>query len=204
MGINKCAGQPSRADSNRKIIEAARHLFTNRGFHQAAMSDLAQQAGISVGQIYRSFSGKEEIIVKLVEDEIGSWKNEIRCLRRREDFGQLAAADQLTSLLLSCIAEDREAISSEIMAEAYRNPEVAAAIQSFCLFLQRYLENLILAARPGATPAQLSCARFLILYIFALRHKSMVAPGLTIQKIRTQIRHAVAEILDDLAESDQR
>lgn len=162
------------------------------------MSDLAQQAGMSVGRIYRSFSGKDEIIAKVIEDEIGSWEDEIRHLTRGEDSTQLSTADQLTSLLLGCIADDREVNSSEILAEAYRNPQAAKAIQRFCLFLQNYLEALILAAKPGVTQAQLACTRFLILYVFALRHKSMVAPELTLSRVRNQIRHAVTEMLDDL------
>lgn len=163
------------------------------------MSDLARQADISIGQIYRSFSSKHEIIFKLVEDEIRSWEDEVRDLSRRDGFKHLSTADQLTSSLLSCVADDREAISNEIMAEAYRNPQIADAIQRFCAFLQTHLERLILTARPGVTPAQLACTRFMILYVFALRQKSIVAPGLTRQSIGKQVQHAVSEMLNDLA-----
>jgi TetR/AcrR family transcriptional repressor of uid operon len=199
MGIETSARATGKADANRKIIGAARHLFTKRGFHQAAMSDLARQAGISVGQIYRSFSSKNEIILKLVEDEIRSCEDEVRDLSRREGFKHLSTADQLTSSLLGCVADDREAISNEIMAEAYRNPQVANAIRRFCVFLQRHLESLILSARPGVMQGELACTRFLILYVFALRQKSMVAPRVTRQAVRMQIHHVVEEMLDDLA-----
>ncbi|WP_307852742.1 TetR/AcrR family transcriptional regulator, partial [Serratia marcescens] len=32
-----------------KIVEAALHSFTHRGFHQTSMRDIAQAAGVSVG-----------------------------------------------------------------------------------------------------------------------------------------------------------
>ena len=51
----------------RRIQEAARALFTRRGFHGVGLRDIADEAGVSLGNIYNYFSGKEPIFASLVE-----------------------------------------------------------------------------------------------------------------------------------------
>jgi AcrR family transcriptional regulator len=52
----------TRGDRARgEILQAAHHLFTERGFHGTSMRQIAQQAGIALGGIYNHFSSKEDI-----------------------------------------------------------------------------------------------------------------------------------------------
>ena len=57
---------PERSGKER-ILEAARTLFDSHGFHQSSMAELAVAAQVSVGQIYRLFKGKEDIIAAIVQ-----------------------------------------------------------------------------------------------------------------------------------------
>jgi TetR/AcrR family transcriptional repressor of uid operon len=52
--------------SRERIVSSARHLFATQGFHQTPMSELAVAAGVSVGQIYRLFTGKNAVIQAIV------------------------------------------------------------------------------------------------------------------------------------------
>lgn len=54
-----------------KIVEAALHSFTHQGFHQTSMRDIAQAAGVSVGNLYNHFSGKEALIGEIALLENG-------------------------------------------------------------------------------------------------------------------------------------
>lgn len=54
-----------------KIVEAALHSFTHRGFHQTSMRDIAQAAGVSVGNLYNHFTGKEALIGEIALLENG-------------------------------------------------------------------------------------------------------------------------------------
>ena len=49
-------------DGRARIMDAARTLFSSNGFHQTSMAQLATAAQVSVGQIYRLFKGKEDVI----------------------------------------------------------------------------------------------------------------------------------------------
>jgi len=52
----------TRGDRARaEILQAAHHLFTERGFHGTSMRQIAQEAGIALGGIYNHFSSKEDI-----------------------------------------------------------------------------------------------------------------------------------------------
>lgn len=44
-----------------EILEASRTLFLNRGFTNVTMQDIASEAGISAGAIYRYYPGKDEL-----------------------------------------------------------------------------------------------------------------------------------------------
>lgn len=51
----------------RQNIEAAAlHIFFERGYMQARMSDIAKRCGISTGNIYTYFANKEELFYTVV------------------------------------------------------------------------------------------------------------------------------------------
>lgn len=48
-----------------EIVAAARRCFSRDGFHQTSMSDIAAEAGLSLGAPYRYFASKDDIILEL-------------------------------------------------------------------------------------------------------------------------------------------
>ena len=61
-----CCTAPSRADARRdKLLDAARTLFAERGFHSTGVAQIASASGVKVGQIYRDFANKEEIVAAI-------------------------------------------------------------------------------------------------------------------------------------------
>lgn len=49
------------------ILTAARDVFTQRGYQDALISEIAQRAGIVEGTIYRFFTNKRDLLIKTVE-----------------------------------------------------------------------------------------------------------------------------------------
>ena len=49
------------------ILQAARDVFTENGYNEALVSDIAERAGVVEGSIYRFFANKRELLVKTVE-----------------------------------------------------------------------------------------------------------------------------------------
>jgi len=60
---------PRQGAANRdKILKAANALFRHKGFHGTSTHEIARRAGVSLGNIYNHFEGKEEIFSTLLAD----------------------------------------------------------------------------------------------------------------------------------------
>ncbi|HEY1960353.1 MAG TPA: TetR/AcrR family transcriptional regulator [Polyangiaceae bacterium] len=55
------------ADKKECILSAALDLFAEKGFHGTAVPEIAQQAGVAAGTIYRYFASKEAIVNALFQ-----------------------------------------------------------------------------------------------------------------------------------------
>src|SRR5258708_11369024 len=50
------------------LLAAAREVFTTEGYAQAAVTDIVNRAGASVGSLYHHFSGKADLYLSLYEE----------------------------------------------------------------------------------------------------------------------------------------
>ncbi len=99
--------RPLRRDAElnrQRILRAAAEVFTTRGL-QASLDDVARQAGVGVGTVYRRFPDKESLAEALFEERINavvglaeeglanpdSWDGLVTFLR---NAGSLLAADR--------------------------------------------------------------------------------------------------------------
>ena len=63
-----CRGLRKDAARNReRVLKAARELFAARGM-EATMNDVAHDAGVGVGTVYRRFATKDELVEAIFED----------------------------------------------------------------------------------------------------------------------------------------
>ena len=56
------------AKTQRGLLDAARKVFTARGFAEASIADIVDQAGSSVGSLYHHFGGKSELFIALWQE----------------------------------------------------------------------------------------------------------------------------------------
>ena len=59
-----------REESRQKIREAALHQFSAKGLFAARIQDIALDAGISQGLLYRYYASKDDIFADLIEDAL--------------------------------------------------------------------------------------------------------------------------------------
>src|ERR1700721_2193792 len=91
------AGKPTPDKQRRMhIVRAAEHAFVRFGFHAATMQDVAEEAGMSAGNLYRYFPSKEAIVEGLcMADQV----------QRTENFAELAGADDLKGAMRAALRE---------------------------------------------------------------------------------------------------
>lgn len=101
--------------------------FAKCGFHQTSMHDVAGEAGISVGLIYRYFESKEAVISALADQH----KTELHSLLERARQAP-TLRDSLEILLTAHCCEDNPelhcAFVVDLFAEAGRNPRIANVV----------------------------------------------------------------------------
>src|ERR1700746_823742 len=56
------------AQTQRALLDAARQVFTERGFAEASIADVVQRADSSVGSLYHHFGGKSELFIALWQE----------------------------------------------------------------------------------------------------------------------------------------
>lgn len=120
----------ARVEAQRqRILTAAQKCFVERGFHGASMVNIAETAGMSAGLIYRYFAGKSEIILAIVEHQLGMLLSEMN-LRRKVDM-----TEELIASFDRCGDDETRgmnpALLLEMSAEATRDPSIAASLDGF-------------------------------------------------------------------------
>lgn len=56
-----------------QIIDAAVIIIAENGYHQAQVAKIAKQAGVADGTIYLYFKNKEDILISLFQEKMGSF-----------------------------------------------------------------------------------------------------------------------------------
>jgi AcrR family transcriptional regulator len=55
-----------RADRRREILEAAREIFSKKGFQRASMAEIAARVGVVEGAIYKHFASKRDLLFETI------------------------------------------------------------------------------------------------------------------------------------------
>lgn len=172
MSFNTLSTGRRTADERReRILEAAERAFAAHGFHAATMQHVAEAAGMSAGNLYRTFPSKEAIVEGLcaLDQAEGA-----------RAFADLLAADRdivkavCAGLREHVFGKPREKVRMivEIWAEAGRNPRVAEMTRSTDAQVLAGLERLFEAAKAaGAASPVLDpriAARFVLTFVAGL------------------------------------
>lgn len=166
--------------SKARIMAAARDLFASHGFHQTSVAQLAESAQVSVGQIYRLFKGKEELIEALVKDDSDEWIDAMAALRIRADDGELTIEQIFGEALMHNVGAKDEALSFDILAESFRNPAVGETVAALCGRFRAILREFACIANPDLSGEALDAAEEMILAcMFGLGHRSLSRPKLS-------------------------
>jgi AcrR family transcriptional regulator len=135
-----------------QIMTAARACFGAYGFHAASMAQIAAEAHLSVGQIYRYFDNKEAIVSAIVEADLESFGDKITTMIA-ENNGELPKlVGQLRQIVRDCVAQDRKRIMLEVRAEAARNPKIAEVFRASDTAFRGHLRTLLSATPLGRLP----------------------------------------------------
>jgi AcrR family transcriptional regulator len=134
--------RPDVSDERKsQILNAAEDVFTQKGFEEARMDDIAEETGLSKGTLYLYFKSKDDLIIAILD----------RMFQR--EFRQLENLDQETTSATEAIWKITDLLTKEILgllrlvpivyqflALAFRNKYVQKALKKY---INRYLDILV-------------------------------------------------------------
>jgi AcrR family transcriptional regulator len=177
------AARAQGREARDELLSAALRVFARRGYREAGVDEIAAEAGYSKGALYWHFSGKEELLVTLLEERVDK--------PMRERFALLASAPperdmsvEATRAFAQQLDGEREALllEREYWSLAIRDPELRARYAERQEELRRDLAVAMEArarhlGTPDLTMPAEEVARIVMSIIGGLAVDELIEPG---------------------------
>ncbi|WP_404477020.1 TetR/AcrR family transcriptional regulator [Novosphingobium sp. BL-52-GroH] len=181
------------AQRRQHLLDTARRLFVEKGFHQAGMAQIAKASGIAIGQIYRDFANKEAIVAAICEANLIAWLEEEKLQAAVDDGDAPAIRNWVKRIVTDELAVEDRRLMSELLAEAGRNPTIAAINRKEDARLRSSLDSALSSLAPAASECQrATIADFIISLAWAMLARSEMYP----HQDHGMLRQYVADLLD--------
>lgn len=146
----RTVNETQRAERRRVILEAAARCFRASGFRGASISDICRESGIGVGNLYHYFDGKEAMVEAIAAQDGAITARILDELDRADDIvARIRELASVADMDEGYVVDD--ALAVEIIAEAARNPRVAAIRREADLVVRRRLAEVLAGAQRRGT-----------------------------------------------------
>jgi len=182
-----------RSAARRKhLLDTARNLFVEKGFHQTGMAQIANASGIAVGQIYRDFANKEAIVAAICEADLSNWLEEekLEAAVAAGDCGEIRA--WIERIATEEPSEEDRRLMCELLAEVGRNPIIAEMNRKVDARFRTSLEAALVSLAPGASPRNLG---MMVNFIIALSWGLVAGMELFPYRDHDELRRYVTSLL---------
>ncbi|EPX81409.1 Transcriptional regulator, TetR family [Salipiger mucosus DSM 16094] len=142
------------AEARRKLLmEAAITCFAESGIARTSMRDIARKAGVSIGNLYNHFPGRDDLIAEIAKMETAGLTGIVEAVKACGESG--AAVETFVMRYFDHCAEPVSAVLTiEITSEALRNPEIGRLFSGNRSMLIAYLAEAMALERPEPTRAE--------------------------------------------------
>lgn len=192
---------PSDRTLNRRqqVLEAAAECFRRSGFHGASMAQIAKAAGMSPGHIYNLFENKDAIIAAIVERDRDEIVQNITEGEQAEDL-----LNDMLQWVDQCIDDTTQhldaALSIEVLAEACRNPQLAAVVQASEALIQEksagYVRKAMGQQAAKLDPEEINARAAVIGAIFnGLMNQSIALPTMNKDAVKPVVQRVLRQLL---------
>jgi TetR/AcrR family transcriptional regulator, repressor for uid operon len=161
----------AEAERRQRILEAAERAFVRNGFHATTMQHVADEVGMSAGNLYRYFPSKEAIVEGLCErDQVEMAQAFAELMVDNLHIAEAMRCGLRKHVLLK--PPEKARLLVEIWAEAGRNPRVAQLTRTIDAEVRARVEGLMDAAKAaGVADPRLDSrfgARFFVTFVAGL------------------------------------
>jgi AcrR family transcriptional regulator len=135
------------------LLKTAANVFATRGYHNASVEGIAEQAGFSHGAVYSNFASKEELFLAVFEDYMANRARELGEALVRAPESLVLQARAIAAQWMERFARDPSSflLHLEFMIHAARDPTLSKKMglrqASLRLAIQDYLQKAQREAR---------------------------------------------------------
>lgn len=181
---------PCSSDQRKqRIIDATEQHVLIKGFHKASMSEIAKSAELSVGQIYRYFAHKDDIICALVEQFTQRKLQFMASFLDKKDWLDRHFTES------SLDNNNMRIMHAEIKAEAARNPVISIIYTESHTLLQKRAITIMKQLYPSMDEKE-AMAR--IEMLITLKEGLLVRWDFQPRPFSKEIRQMYNQILDTI------
>ena len=136
------------ATPRERIINAARKLFGSKGFHTTRTAELATEAAVSPGQVYRHFDSKEDIVLAVADDKARAGLVELHAIFDAVERGEFSIFDGIKALAATRLGDPEGGLFFEIIAEACRDSLAAERLRTVIENYHDAIRRLVMLTKP--------------------------------------------------------
>jgi TetR/AcrR family transcriptional repressor of uid operon len=179
-----------------QVLDAANAVFQRHGFHTASMSQIAAEARMSVGHIYRYFDGKEALISAIVERDLDEARDIFERMLNDPAGAPAAFLKGVGDGVAKMLDRQRAALFLEVMAEAARSPKIAISARRQHEAALTCVGALFADGREPCTRFSPAQAVDLMTLVFSgLRLRAIQDPEADVDVLTATIRTFLADLL---------
>ncbi len=192
----------------RRILLAATHLFSTKGYAQTTMEDVAASARLAVGTLYNYFRSKSELLLAILRRET---EELLAAAQQRVDDPSDDPTDAIAAVIeayLGVFAHHDRKLWRDLFAAAIAEPSTIGAaafradlqlIGQLSSLLERLRDRGVLGAHvePGRAAIALYGTYFVWLAV------SLVDEDVTIERLREEVRRGVEIAMRGLLPMDE-
>lgn len=176
-----------------RIIAAARTLFAQNGFDGTGMAQIARESQILVGQIYRDFAGKEDLIAAIVERDLSDLLDDPELADAVASGEPVRLTQWVRGFIGNPLDQDMRKVLADILSEGTRNPRIAVILAQANEHLRERIATaaLIWIPDPAKQAEREKLADLILTACGALHHRQIF--GLPANPAMTRKMIAVVE-----------
>ncbi len=175
-----------REQAKKRILKAAQHVFSEKGYHETRMEDIAEKLGVSKRTLYLYFKNKEDLFRAMCEEALNEVKKVLqKCF---EDGGSGLGCGAFFDL---ATAEPPTGLEFEIIAAASRSPALRRIekerFESEIEIVSQFLQDV---KKRGALTKDFDAPR--MARVLIALHRGLMA-DLIMDAKKSEVRHAWIE-----------
>jgi TetR/AcrR family transcriptional regulator, cholesterol catabolism regulator len=149
---------PNQAARRRRVLDAAMKLAADGGYDAVQMRDVAQQAGVALGTIYRYFASKDHLLSAC---QVELWKDLAQTFEQRVPRSDDPADRVVAVLRRATRAAEREPLRTAALVTATSSPDPAVreCQQEITVLIEGVLTRAIASDDPVRTERVIAVLR---------------------------------------------